>query len=283
MTTLFVNGLTVIDASYLHPSRGLLGESWIVDIELDGTLDHQGMVLDFGEVKKQVKRIIDETFDHKLLVPESHQHLRIEQQEHRCDLEFITESGGIITHSAPQSAVTLINTPEITDETLSAAIISKLQPALPDNVEKLRLYLRNEEINDTYYQYSHGLKHHDGNCQRIAHGHRSRIEIIKDGARSQKLEADWCSRWQDIYIGTQTDLQERFEKEGLEYCRFGYTAKQGLFQLELPTSSVYLIDTDSTVENLAQHIVDSLKSDNPDSAFQVRAFEGVEKGAVSRA
>ena len=36
MATLFVDNLTVLDFSYLHAKRGMVGESWIVDLELSG-------------------------------------------------------------------------------------------------------------------------------------------------------------------------------------------------------------------------------------------------------
>ena len=52
---LFVDNLTNVDFSFLHPQRGLMGESWLVQLELDGSLNDQGMICDFGIVKKEVK------------------------------------------------------------------------------------------------------------------------------------------------------------------------------------------------------------------------------------
>ncbi|WP_245621641.1 6-pyruvoyl trahydropterin synthase family protein [Sedimenticola selenatireducens] len=280
MTTLFVNRLTAIDFSYLDPAAGLLGESWLVDIELDGSLDHQGMVLDFSEVKKQVKRCIDQEFDHRLLVPARYAHCRVQQQEHRCDIRFQLTSGETLVHSGPNSAVTLIQAENITEESLIQAIIDRLQPLLPDNIQGLRLRLYAESITGAWYRYSHGLKHHAGNCQRIAHGHRSRIIIYRNGVRDQQLEANWANRWRDIYIGTSSDLQDSVQQDNQLFYHFGYTANQGLFKLEIPSHRCYLVDSDTTVENLAQHIADTLKREHPDDAFRVEAFEGVDKGAV---
>ncbi|VAX09379.1 6-carboxy-5,6,7,8-tetrahydropterin synthase [hydrothermal vent metagenome] len=283
MTRLFVDNLTVIDFSYLHPDRGLLGESWLLDVELEGALDYQGMVLDFGEIKQQVKHAVDDGFDHKLIIPTRYMGASVEKNNQLCEVRFRCESGEEIYHSGPISASCLIDADEISPGNLARAIEAKLKPILPNNVFQVTIRLRSENCEGVYYHVSHGLKHHAGNCQRIAHGHRSCFEIYKDGIRSAQIEADWAERWNDIYIGTRDDLIELREINGRSYCQFGYRSPQGQFELLLPQDRCYLIDTDSTVENLAQHIADSLKDQQPTSNFHVRLFEGIAKGAIAEA
>jgi 6-pyruvoyl-tetrahydropterin synthase len=276
MPQLFVNRLTVIDFSYLHSQRGLVGESWQVDISLHGGLDEQGMVLDFGDVKKSVKRLIDDRFDHKLLVPAAYSRLTHKTVGEQMLLVFQTADNGLIQHGSPSDAVTLVDCEEITPETLAAAISNALGPLMPHNVAGIDIHLWPEPIEGAFYHYSHGLKQHCGNCQRIAHGHRSRLRIERNGQRDRTLENAWAQAWRDIYIGTREDVLE--EKDGK--LLFSYRSEQGNFVLQLPASRCYLIDTDSTVENIAQHIADTLKQRHPQDSFRVIAFEGIDKGAI---
>ena len=274
---LFVNRLTVLDFSFLHPERGLLGESWWLDVTLEGGLDEQGMVLDFGEVKRQVKALVDEQFDHRLLVPADHPAL-----ERRGDeLRFLTRRGDFFRHLGPPESVRFIPGEAITPESVADAIRQLLAPQLPGNVERIGLRLYEESIDGAWYRYSHGLKRHCGNCQRIAHGHRSRIEILRDGERDPGLESKWAERLRDIYIGSQADLVAITSRNDQTCYRFAYEAEQGHFELELPEARCYLLDTESTVENIARHLRERLEAEHPGHHFQVRAFEGIGKGAIS--
>ncbi len=283
MTKLFVNNLTIIDSSLLDPGRGVVGESWRVDVELEGSLNQQGMVLDFADIKRQVKQTIDQHFDHKLLVPTVNHNCHISEHGKDMEVEFQLVSGAWIRHRSPTTAVSLVTSGLINTTNLTAAILEKITPGLPANVDDFKLRLHHESTSDPSFHYSHGLRQHAGNCQRIAHGHRSRIEVFQDGERNRKLESEWAELWRDIYIGNRSDLLEQFSQEDIEYYRFGYHAEHGEFRLELPRCLCYLIDTDTTVENLAQHIADSLKQAHVESAFQVRVFEGVDKGAIGSA
>ena len=276
MSTLFVNNLTNIDFSYLHPTRGVVGETWLLDVELDGELDAQGMVFDFGDVKPLIKRFADNTVDHSLAVPDK----RVEWLSaagERPHFRFQLESGGVIEHQSPDEALCVLPLTDIAPEPVARWMEAELLPQLPENVKALRITLTPEPIPGAFYHYSHGLKHHGGNCQRIAHGHRSQIQLFKDGVRQTALEQQWAERWRDIYIGTQEDLLETVELAGEPHYRFAYNSAQGEFALTVPKRCCDLMRTDSTVELIAEFIFQQLG----DAELTVRAFEGVGKGAVA--
>ena len=172
---LFVNDLTVIDCSYLCPERGIVGESWIVDIILDGALNEQSMVLDFGRVKKQIKRIIDDSVDHKLVVPAEHAYTNVTYNDDESGqwVDFMRPNGKSIHLFCPADAFAYIDAKQVNELTVTDYLRGVIKRELPGNVEGLKLMLRPEAIDGFYYHYTHGLKKHDGNCQRIAHGHRS--------------------------------------------------------------------------------------------------------------
>lgn len=278
---LFVDNLTNVDFSYLHPERGLVGETWLASVVLEGALDEQGMVCDFGIVKKTLRNWMDDTIDHCLLVAQDSLCLAQTTQNHHISLQWRYGDAQTLECLSPEQAITFINHPFITPESVADWCIEQLRALLPDTIDRIQINFKPEAIEHHFYHYSHGLKKHTGNCQRIAHGHRSTIEIYRDQQRDLELEEQWCEQWQDIYIGSKEDLLKTVSIQQTNYHRFLYRADQGDFELTIPSNTCYLIDTDSTVEFIAQHIAQTLKQRYPDSAFKVRAFEGIGKGAVA--
>jgi len=280
MACLFVEELTVIDCALLDPERGLLGQSWLVDLELEGELDVQGMVFDFGQVKPTVKAVIDNTVDHKLLVPAAADALDLKQDREETRLRFRTGVGELF-HRSPHDALCVLETGSVTRAGVERHLAAAIKAAMPQNVSAVHLHLREEVIDGPSYRYVHGLRQHEGNCQRIAHGHRSRIQVWRDGERSEADERWLADRWRDIYLGSRADLRGEVEREGVSCYAFQYRAPQGEFELVIPRSRCDLLDTESTVECIAGHIAAILKHRHPAAGFRVRAYEGVRKGAIA--
>ncbi|MDN7137852.1 6-carboxytetrahydropterin synthase [Pseudidiomarina sp. 1ASP75-14] len=292
---LFVNDLTVIDFSYLCPERGIVGESWIVDIVLDGSLNEQSMVLDFGRVKKQIKRIIDDAVDHKLAVPANHLYTAV---THDADdscywVDFMRPDNASIHLFCPADAFAFIDAERVTMATVNSYLRAVIKRQLPGNVEGLEVTLRAEQIDGAYYHYTHGLKKHDGNCQRIAHGHRSRIKVELDGERATDIELRWAERWRDIYLGSTEDvctIDALQRSERAQACTdsthvgYGYDADQGRFELLVPKAENYIIDNDSTVECIADYLAQAIRQElSEPQEVTVKAYEGVGKGAIGYA
>lgn len=276
---LFVDNLTNVDVSYLDLKRGLVGESWLTGLMLNGQLNEQSMICDFGIVKRNAKKWLDDYIDHRLVVPTLMPGMHIEKHDKLMTIRFPHPKGGEFICSAPEEAFCLIETTSINNASVARWLETELAGIIPGSIDSLQVTLENELIGGDYYHYSHGLKKHDGNCQRIAHGHRSKIEIFVDGARQPMLEQSWALKWKDIYVGTQEDLHNKPEINGIMHNHYRYTAPQGDFSLTLPTIACYDMDADTTVEQIANHIGKVLFEEG--NRVTVKAFEGVGKGAIA--
>lgn len=277
--TLFVNRLTQLDVSVWCPTRGLMGASWQVDLELDGELGEDGMLFDFGEVKPWVKKRLDAGVDHTLLVPTRAPGVEVtECQEGLC---IRTRKPWPMEVRGPRQAFTLLPWTEVTPGQLADHLATGLSRQLPPRVSALRLALREEAIDGAAYSYSHGLRHHAGNCQRIAHGHRSRLHIWQRGSRQLGLEADWAARLSDCYLIDRADLvvSEADSIGSMLTTRYG--APQGHFMLRLPAERCYLLPTPTTVEHIAAWLAEEISRETGE-ATRVQAFEGIDKGAIAQ-
>ncbi len=281
---LFVDNLTNVDFSYLDEQRGLVGETWLASVLLDGGLNQTSMIWDFGLVKKVLRNWLDDQLDHRLLVPTKSSNLSYEIKQDRIYLSWLFADNETFTMEAPLESVALIDAAQINEQTSSQWCLKQLAEHFPENLEHIQLNFEAEDISSAFYHYSHGLKKHDGNCQRIAHGHRSRIQIWRDGSRDEELETNWAERWADIYIGSHEDLVTVIDSEEAGHkasqMHFAYDAPQGHFKLSLTSNRCYMMESDTTVECIAAHIAQTLQQENPTSSITVKAFEGLHKGAI---
>ncbi|MCH9692494.1 MAG: 6-carboxytetrahydropterin synthase [Gammaproteobacteria bacterium] len=276
---LFVDNLTNVDFSYLDYQRGLVGETWLASAALNGALDSQGMVCDFGVVKKTLRHWLDAELDHRLLVPIRSPHVQLQRNGGQIKVSWQYAGGEQLEVSGPEQAFAVVEAKEINTNSVAQWCVAQLDEVFAASVDQFVLSFSVEEIAEAFYHYSHGLKKHAGNCQRIAHGHRSRIRIEIDGCRSPQWERNWASRWKDIYLGSRVDLQRQTE----DTLEFAYRAQQGDFALRLPARCCELLECDTTVEQLAQYIANTLAAVLPGQQVQVRAYEGLGKGAVASA
>lgn len=274
---LFVNHLTHLDVSIWSPVHGLTGMSWLVNATLEGELGDDGMLLDFGEVKPWIKRVLDAGPDHTLLVPEYADGVTVKLDDKRCTLD--TQYPYAMRLETPPEAVTALPTAEVSEADILAHCEALLNAQRPPNVSRVTLTLSAETIDGAAFGYSHGLKRHLGNCQRIAHGHRSRLEIYQHGQRVPQLEQQWSDWLNHRYLIEAEDIAETSQYGQVLYR---YLSAQGTFSLSLPESRTAVLKVPTTIENIAQWLADKVAAQTGEPTRTV-VFEGISKGATADA
>ena len=154
---LFVDNLTNVDFSYLHETRGLVGETWLASVVLEGDLDNQGMVCDFGVVKKMLREWLDEQLDHRLLVPIDSEALKtMESHNDSLEITWGKDKNTSITSISPAQAIAQVEARSIDPQSVARWCIDQLSPQFPASVKQLSLRFEIETIDGPFYHYSHG-------------------------------------------------------------------------------------------------------------------------------
>ncbi|WP_458525846.1 6-carboxytetrahydropterin synthase [Onishia taeanensis] len=276
--TLFVNGLTHLDASAWCPRRGLIGISWQVNAELDGELGEDGMLFDFGHVKPWIKSRLDDGADHTLIVPTEAPGITVSDCEE--GLAIRTTTPYAMEVRGPHQAFTLVPCGEITPADLAKRIGEEMMQAPPPRVSTIRLTFLDEPLSGAAYTYSHGLRRHDGNCQRIAHGHRSPLHVWQSGVPAPALEAEWAERLADRYLVDESDIEDTPEALTQGELTTRYRAPQGDFFLRLPRERCVILPTATTIEQIATWLAGDIARETGQPT-RVQAFEGIGKGAIA--
>ncbi|MBL7664552.1 MAG: 6-carboxytetrahydropterin synthase [Bacteriovoracaceae bacterium] len=292
---LFYDHVTVLDYAYLDDHQGLVGNSLMVDVEFIGETDDEGVVFDFSYAKKKVKEIIDRECDHRLVIPKNlaKYEAGLVQFEYKYGYQDLS-----LKYIAPAEAVCEIPSAYVSEANLQAHLEELVMKEMPNNVSAIKLKLREEKLStgDQFFNYTHGLKEHYGNCQRLMHGHRSTLEVYTNNERRHDIEKELIQNqfsgnihfcfWENVE--NKNEIQKltgeknpigRFKNLPPVYIK--YSGNQGLFQGWLPGNSIYFMATETTVENLSIHFCQLVKSvqNDPLCTVKVRAFEGVGKGS----
>jgi len=281
--SLFLNDFTVLDCAIADRALGICGASFYVSAELFGSLDSKDFLFDFSTAKKALKALVDESCDHKLLIPAGLTAAR---------------AGGIQwgqwDYVCPPSALELFEDETITPAAIEAHL-ARLAPArMPANVSGVKFTLRTPErfLGEANFRYTHGLRYHDGNCQRLFHGHRNPVEVWVGGARAPAWEARLASEWSDAhFVAVPTLLNQneldlplgRRRATHTGYAEVSYESSQGKFWGRLPASRVILTSAEPSIETMSALALDVLRDAGLRGHVKVVAYEGLNKGAASSA
>lgn len=271
MPQIFIHDVTLLDLAILTQDDGAKGKSWHVDVCLEGQKNSSGMLFDFSFAKQQIKSILDEQFDHKLHVDADR-------------VLSITDSK--IKISCPKSSFYLETYPsavqvwEHADLENHSFLEQKIEEALiqkmPKNIHRIDVALKphNSKISDCFFQFTHSLCSHCGNCQRF-HGHSSFIQIYRNGILDQEKSRSIAQALNHKYLIWENHLVASKQDH---ICSIQYTGSQGEIFLSLPEEKVILLNCESTIENIAEHIYKTFCDRDPN--IQIRVYEGLAKGAV---
>ncbi|MCX6117051.1 MAG: 6-carboxytetrahydropterin synthase [Proteobacteria bacterium] len=294
-STLFVRDVGKIDCAIFDPSQGIMGQSWYVDVWLTGILDENGFVFDFSPLKSLIKQTLASTLDHSLIIPVQSQSVQYSEWESGEKWILKSKARGESKESkweyfCPKGSVFPVHAVALKTGVIEAEFCRILRHRLPSTVLALAVKLRDEQIATTEasYKYTHGIQGHNGLCQRLFHGHRSRIEVYVGEERRPDLE-HYIAREifkSNVHIASLSQIKSGSAKSG--YCgsndepiTLAYAGTLGQYEATLPANRVFFVASETSVEAIATELANVIKrEEKTNDIVKVVAYEGIDKGAV---
>ena len=236
---IFIKQLTNIDFAYLKKGNPF-GETLIVDVAVYGNNSSKGLVIDFFNIKKKIRAVLDK-FDHKVLT--------------KSKLEIASKWVIAFDYSRKK---------------LEHRINRLINIKLPKNVKRIKLSLRKETGDFCFFSYTHGLKFHQGSCYNPLHGHYNKFEIFRNGKKFRRGEKWIYEKYlaKSPYIADIDYLRD----EKKDYYILGYDT----YRIKVKKTKVIFIDGYPTIENIAGYFYTLLQKKF--SNIGVVFYEGISKG-----
>lgn len=296
--TIFARDVDQIDIAYLDPS-GIAGRSYHVDVSATGPLDHNGFVIDFGLLKKQVKAHLKATADHALVIPAK---LPGYQLAELGDEEAGDEEAGEVSLSfkgavghygyvCPADAIYPIAGAALQPAALAAQLAADLAPELPEGLT-IAISLREKTLmpGSVAFTYTHGISRHDGLCQRLFHGHTGELQLtgVKDPALAATISHSCFGG--GVHIASADQLVTKAEHplansalSEADHHFLSYEGTLGRYSAAVPKARTLVLPATASIEHLAGYVFDQLYAEHKDQltdALELKIWEGLNKGAA---
>lgn len=295
---IFVRNATVLDCAIWDPACGPRGQSWQVDVEWLGRTDEEGVIVDFSLAKKTAKGLIDNLFDHRLLIAETatrttENNTLVCLPSCKLDPEntFLLETYRESLALLPENTIAALSQNDT--HLLELEIASEIKKISPSNITEIRVSLKphGECKHPHYFNYLHSLRLHSGNCQRF-HGHSNVVEVFEDKQPRLSAATEVARALNGKYLVSESyicpsesrasahffEMQEQLKLTEQTHALIEYQGTQGIVTLLAPKHRLILMPDESTIENISRWIYERFFPQIP--AVEVYGYEGLQKGAI---
>jgi 6-pyruvoyl-tetrahydropterin synthase len=295
--TIFLNDITKVDAALFDPSRGVIGQTWKVDVTLTGPLNTNGFVFDFSDFKKMVRKVLKSSLDHALIIPINSQSVIFKGQSRgECWVMRARNGKGTLeqewSYISPPGAVFPSRSVALNRQILEQEIVRSLRHRLPPEILNISATLREDEAipTEAVFRYTHGIANHTGMCQRLFHGHKSRIQCFVGEERRPDYEHYLVRDILGSHVHIATPSQYKagpeilpgFRGKSKELITLAYEASQGYFEASIPADRVFMVEGETSIECLSRELARVVKrEENTSEKVRIICFEGIDKGAIA--